>query len=159
MNEGKKSNNPVIRSWIQYISWWLTVPRGSLTKLGQASVSGGANCKTHFKIQGEAPCKTVLNTIQNTCQNTLQNFVSYKKLKLDCKTHVKTHFKAMLNEYNIEYAAIKYKTPWNVKHKAMLNMIMIHCKVWYVEDRKVHLIIYIMLWLSCENKEGKELEN
>ena len=33
-----------------------------------------------------------------------------QKLKVNYKRRVKTPFKAMLNEYNIEYAAMQYKT-------------------------------------------------
>ena len=34
-------HNPVIKSWIQYISWWVSAPRGIHSKLGQGSISGG----------------------------------------------------------------------------------------------------------------------
>ena len=58
-------------------------------------------------------------------QKTLQDSIEYnskhmskytvklcfiQKLKVNYKRRVKTPFKAMLNEYNIEYAAMQYKT-------------------------------------------------
>ena len=134
----KKSNNPVIRWWIQYISWWLGgCPVGAAPSWARLQFQGEHTVKKHFKRQSTTLCKAMLNTMQNTIQNTMQN-----TLQDNVKYTVKHFFK-----HNAIHPAIRVKTH-NVKYDNDSLQSMIY-------RRK-----YTWLYISCscchvKTKEGK----